>query len=1513
MAPSEPPLEPVDLDRELKYPWGRYEGSAPGVPPTNRTIVGRGSYRSVLMDWLIAGRRSGAFLITGSRGVGKSTFVDACISDYCRDFNARIAAHPVAGHFLSKAQLLLIGVFHVLLVPWLASELAGCLAASISSTRRVPLVIVWVPFALVALRPLAVLIDDYLAFRAIRNQEGTYPPRSPERLTWTDALRPLATGLFGALLCVNSLPLSLSPELPAALCMMCGIATVAVAAEFWLARSASNKRGRTLLGRLYRIWFPVLRAKVNLGFDNLDQTTVARAMLASLVREHHRELAGLGSGVRRVSFGIIIVATLFLVTQLKPALKAAFVDPVPETPTAAATATPAPSLLDRVIPSLSREHPLEIPRSGDTTLLAWLLPHVGKKPSLDLWWLLLTTTFSLTALSTISSGHTRLNRRVLGMLRSLDSTTRHVQSGLAFKIPQVWGASLEKGAESLTIETGKLDPRQLEHRVVEVIQEMTQPTRVVLRSRFWFTASADIVFVFDELDKVGNNRLTSALESATSKEAQSSHFGGERNRDLHRLLSEMKNLVSTAAARFIFIGGRDLDDEWLADRTARRPLLSTIFDGEIYLPSLLVDGIEGSSIGKTSPGSELAVGAELGEHFFQRVIQFVKAHFESTHERSKKLHRSHAIRPHKATWWTGATDWTKHPDRRQLAKALEFFPTWTESSTPKDASLAESESVTLEKNFYRYLAFVGRGNPETLESLLDELMIINQKTRQHELCLRYADRFRVAFFGRIFQRVAPVVAYRTEDKVVQSAFYLTEFLFKFHNRAFHWSSLELLDELLDVHHAPDLREIMARIVNQWSQSYIVPIESGMYRFRFGSAFSAEIRYLSRLSSSAMATFNFTLDETYLLKQEYDRRLHLARERKEDEFTIRSALGELYDFEEDYQQARHHYFAAIQSLDQALNREYDGSVLRVLGITEPASKDAKPPVPELASQSIAAQGRAQINWSIPRLFHRLRIGLTYERTGDYVDAMIQYRNARTIANSVLADLMSEIKRRKPVGASRRLESDPPWTETTKEMQLLLEPIFACAWIAEKSRAPSSGAAMLEHGVRYALQLLDDDSHGFSLSHCDLHLKCGAFYLLRGRGWEDHAYRHYAAAALCVYEHLRSEGENQRALALGVVRRLAPALLGMADVCFALSKVAYCEPGIASKSLDQSRIAELANALAEEFADPKRQRLHPWFGTLNEQYRSRLAPSEKPTTGELPEAPFEWYIVLSDTAAHLLDKGGRFERAERVWLTTRRHLVLAAWAVRAYAKRDELQAPQQPDRHELLGKLRKISQTPFGQNAWRDKACVPNFRGRVDQAAVLACATEGTEPSALQEAKRKLAEHMQMHPYPVRGSLAIRENLLLAELLAKDCNAEQLERSVAELVRLNGEYDSPMHFTPSAFGLVVGLASIALSQQKSRKYGPATQTAQKAIAALRRGLSTVTRQEGYGRLMSTVFYLDDGFSDRELQAGHAQQMFLYELSGTLINRIEEEFGIKAPATSEEPAPSEEPATASSPERA
>src|SRR5687768_17456346 len=76
-------------NREYAVPFGRYEGARPNEYPANEVLIGRERQRARMMDWLLTMGSRGAYLVTGYRGVGKTSFVQFCIKEYEDDVYGR--------------------------------------------------------------------------------------------------------------------------------------------------------------------------------------------------------------------------------------------------------------------------------------------------------------------------------------------------------------------------------------------------------------------------------------------------------------------------------------------------------------------------------------------------------------------------------------------------------------------------------------------------------------------------------------------------------------------------------------------------------------------------------------------------------------------------------------------------------------------------------------------------------------------------------------------------------------------------------------------------------------------------------------------------------------------------------------------------------------------------------------------------------------------------------------------------------------------------------------------------------------------------------------------------------------------------------------------------------------------------------------------------------------------------------------------------------------------------------
>ncbi len=646
--------------------------------------------------------------------------------------------------------------------------------------------------------------------------------------------------------------------------------------------------------------------------------------------------------------------------------------------------------------------------------------------------------------------------------------------------------SINSATNGRTIDRDVEDPRAVEQAMLATLRRMTRTRELRLPATELsglLLPTPEVTFVFDELDKL---RSPLAPEPAgTDAEVRS------RTAAVHRLLAEMKNLLSSAPARFIFVGGRDLRDEWLADSTARNPLLTNIFNLEIYLPSLI-------------HSMEMEKGKENDWKWNLAAKHYLQASYE----------RSQGPR-------TGADQAPTYYDEvwppNRAPKAC-WDKQWSTSPVP-DLGVAGKgqENTALSDDLADFLTYRSAGNAKRLGELVQALAVPTTGTGgaageavAHNLHLSPDDQYRIQLIASIYRHIAASfqpTSQATDDKLVGSIFHLSDFLLRFHGRAFSWTSLSRVEELADVHRAPDLRQTLQQLVHSWNGRYLLEVRNGLYDFRFRSDMATELAYLSRRSDQEMAAVNFTLDES--------RQLHAYLEatlkRLGDRVTVDliAAQAELHEYDGNLEEARAHYRTAIALLD----RQFLPFALQkddaLLGQTF-AGKRPEP----LANQ---------VTWGLSRLRLMMLTGLCYEREANLERAELEYREARVLANQIFDS----------------------WRKDRRELLshsfLLLLPLFAHAWLLEKSMGSvDTSIFMVDTEVkRLQADVTKDHVAGqdpnVNLLLAEAYNRAGdlAFYKGLGKAPRDsnpnnltdgyllHAHRYYAEAihALRAFLHAR----------------------------------------------------------------------------------------------------------------------------------------------------------------------------------------------------------------------------------------------------------------------------------------------------------------------------------------------------------------------------------------------------------
>jgi hypothetical protein len=126
-----------------------------------------------------------------------------------------------------------------------------------------------------------------------------------------------------------------------------------------------------------------------------------------------------------------------------------------------------------------------------------------------------------------------------------------------------------------------LDNRQTEGLLLDALELNRRIPRLFPR--------ADIIFVFDELDKIDPAQEDADARSADAISVSPGESVRRRKQEVEQLLNNIKNLITVAPCRFLFIAGRDMMDAHLADAGEVNHLYNSLFDETFYVPSFLAD------------------------------------------------------------------------------------------------------------------------------------------------------------------------------------------------------------------------------------------------------------------------------------------------------------------------------------------------------------------------------------------------------------------------------------------------------------------------------------------------------------------------------------------------------------------------------------------------------------------------------------------------------------------------------------------------------------------------------------------------------------------------------------------------------------------------------------------------------------------------------------------------------------------------------------------------------------
>lgn len=459
-----------------------------------------------------------------------------------------------------------------------------------------------------------------------------------------------------------------------------------------------------------------------------------------------------------------------------------------------------------------------------------------------------------------------------------------------------------------------------------------------------------IVFVLDELDKIEPDRYYQ--ETSPNSESEPAKTRQQR---ITRMLQSLKSFFNHSKAKFIFIAGDDMYDASIADASNNREhSIDRLFNKVFYIPSFYSDDSDHRK-SNTNSMTESYVSQFLISPKQYDFLEPDKNQKVSDIEKDKiKLLNSTLEKYYSLFFPTSTTD------TRNISNAIYVQKCELDDSSLEN--LARVKVLYTLKNFITYLAYQSNGSPKKITSLFEQYvvkggdfpddtysMVVTDDGIQGTnttgldkncfyLRLTEGDQY---VFGLINYLVSPFLISQKRylgsfgDKLLVSTSFIVDHLYKYHENAFSWKTLELTPEIISVNKAPQLRGFIKDIIYHFSRTHIDRITSGLFDFKFIGKVKNEIRYLSKVSDLEAAAFNFTLDESKQSKDHYQDKLRelrsvyenrLSGDKNDDLKFIHSLsftnmiLGDLEYYDQEYDNAVLYYLDAIQELRYLLDEK-----------------------------------------------------------------------------------------------------------------------------------------------------------------------------------------------------------------------------------------------------------------------------------------------------------------------------------------------------------------------------------------------------------------------------------------------------------------------------------------------------------------------------------------------------------------------------------------------------------------
>lgn len=471
-------------------------------------------------------------------------------------------------------------------------------------------------------------------------------------------------------------------------------------------------------------------------------------------------------------------------------------------------------------------------------------------------------------------------------------------------VKQYFGVSFKKVKT-----TEKADIREIESELIDIMEEVQRMPRILRRPEF--------IIVFDEIDKIEPHKNVSILEKEEENvkldndDNTNVKIDGNRKRqhNIFRLLSNLKHFLNTAKSKFIFIAGREMYDAALADISDRNFFIGSIFNQVIYVDSFLKD----QSSNRTSDITSMT------ETYVCKFLIPTDCSLKKDEGEETKFCLKYYSRYLKDELRKENNEIIK------IISTLQFFITYityrSNGAPKKIATLFEKFITAKEKSDIEEIEGIG------INDLNSKYILVNRNYNRLFLMFGFTYQY---IFGMTSYLINPFFLSINRsindytDKLLVSSSFIIDHIYKFHRSAFSWRNIELIPEIVDINKAPHLRDLISSFLKYLSNTHVLFINNGLFKFKFNRKIEEEITFISKKNEQESAAFNFTLDESLSIKRHFKKQLmdleniyksHYSTS-EEPEFIrsisiLHSTLGDLHFYDQEYDDSILEYSESIQ--------------------------------------------------------------------------------------------------------------------------------------------------------------------------------------------------------------------------------------------------------------------------------------------------------------------------------------------------------------------------------------------------------------------------------------------------------------------------------------------------------------------------------------------------------------------------------------------------------------------------